>query len=293
MSDVTGEPIEERSADATDPFATLSDETRLEIVRALYEARTADGAGGLSYSRLRERIGMADKGNFNYHLGKLRGEFVEKCEAGYRLTFAGFEIAKVIRIDAWTDHEPRGPVALDERVEGEPLTAAYEDSVVTVRAGEEGRPLFAHAVRPVGAAARETDELLEVASRLWRHTSEQILEGICPYCQTSVDRSTEIAEEGPWTYVYGATCPECGPLGGSHVGAAVADHPAVVSFYWEHGIDVRARRIWELPFVDDEAVVVLEEEPLSLGVDVRYGDDVVRVTVDDAARVVDTERRGP
>ncbi|SFS69363.1 winged helix-turn-helix domain-containing protein [Halostagnicola kamekurae] len=294
-----------------DPFKSLGNETRLEILRALYEHRQTASATGeqLPYSTLRERVGVEDKGNFNYHLRQLREQFVEEAAEGYRLTFAGFEIAKVIDIDAWRSHEKRGPVPVGDASEGNaagdtgappadteasgetpdaPMKAVYEDSIVKIERGET--TLFAHAVRPVGAADRNMSDLLDVASTLWRHTIEQILEGICPYCHTTVERSLTIGSEGPWEYSFAVECPQCGPIGGSHAGTALLTHPAVVSFYWDHDIDLRNRRFWEVPFIGDEAVTVLDEEPLELRIDLELDGDTLAVILDDDARVVDTKR---
>ena len=285
-----------------DPFKALGNETRLEILRVLYQRMQETGSGPhgatLSYSELREAVGVEDKGNFNYHLRQLDGQFVDGADGddGYRLTFAGFEIAKVIDVDAWRSHEPRGPAVLEDGDDGEggtePLTATYEDSVVTVERGDD--PLYAHAVRPAGAADRDMDleELLDVASTLWRHTIERILEGICPYCHATVERSLEVdAEAEHWSYSFGATCTECGPLGGSHVGIAALTHPAVVSLFWDHGIDVTDRRVWTLPFVDDDAVTVVDENPYRLRVDVECGGERLEVIVDESVRVVETNWR--
>lgn len=294
-----------------DPFKSLGNEIRLGILRALYEHRqTASTTGDqLPYSTLRERVGIEDKGNFNYHLRQLREQFVEESAEGYRLTSAGFEIAKVIDIDAWRSHEERGPVPVGDASVGSgtsdtgtthsdtdasdetpdaSMTAVYEDSIVKIN--REETSLFAHAVRPVGAADREMSDLLDVASTLWRHTIEQILEGICPYCHTAVERSLTIGSDGPWTYSFTAECPECGPLGGSHVGSVLLTHPAVVSFYWDHDIDPRNHRFWEFSFIGDEAVTVFDEEPLELRIDLELDGDTLAVRIDDDAYVIDTKR---
>ncbi|NGM69630.1 winged helix-turn-helix transcriptional regulator [Natronolimnobius sp. AArcel1] len=286
-----------------DPFKALGNETRLEILRALYERGQETGAvheETLPYAELREAVGIEDKGNFNYHLRQLDGAFLESVDeadggrSGYRLTFAGFEIAKVIDIDAWRSHDVCGPTKLPigSDADDSPLTAVYEDSVVTV--SHDGDPLYAHAVRPAGAADREMEleELLSVASTLWRHTVERILEGICPYCHATVERSLEVGD-GPdryWQYTFGGTCTECGPLGGSHVGVAVLSHPAVVSLFWEHGIDLADWQVWNVPFVTDDAVTVVDDEPTRLRIDVECNVDRLAVFVDDSVRVVDTER---
>ncbi|RQG97861.1 winged helix-turn-helix domain-containing protein [Natrarchaeobius chitinivorans] len=322
-----------------EPFKSLGNETRLEILRVLYERTRGSGSweSAVSYSDLREAVGVRDKGNFNYHLRQLDGQFVEDADGtgddsgGYQLTFAGFEIATVIDMDAWRSHEPRGPVALeigadggvdradegetdDDSIDGggetegddsgvdgggatdehepEPLTAVYEDSVVELRRGDD--TLYAHALRPAGAADRgmEMDALLEVASTLWRQTIESILEGICPYCHATAERSLEPEDVGHWTHSFTASCSNCGSLGGSHVGVVLLVHPAAVSFCWDHSIDVTDRRFWTLPFVDDGIVTVADEEPRRLRLAVELDGDRLEALVDDSVTVTDTVRHG-
>ncbi|WP_231990820.1 winged helix-turn-helix domain-containing protein [Natronobacterium gregoryi] len=281
-----------------DPFKALGNETRLEILRVLYDRGQANGEPTTTvtpYSELRGAVGIEDKGNFNYHLRQLDDRFLERDDDGYRLTFAGFEIVKVIDLDAWRSHEPCGPTTIaDDADESAPLTAVYEDSVVQIRRGDE--TLYAHAVRPAGAADRglELPRLLEVAATLWRHTVEQFLAGICPYCQATVERSVTVNDEGDgdtsWTYTFDASCVECGPLGGSHVGVVPITHPGVISFCWARGVDVTERPAWELPFVDDTAVTAVAEDPVELRVDVELEGDRLAMFVDENATILDLQQ---
>ncbi|ELY89161.1 hypothetical protein C483_14460 [Natrialba hulunbeirensis JCM 10989] len=336
-----------------DPFKPLGNETRLEILRVLYDhLQSSSREATLSYSTLRSEVGIEDKGNFNYHLRQLDGLFVEhgsETEAtastdsgsgsgtgtgidtntettadtdsststesptntasspdGYRLTFAGFEIAKVIDVDAWRSHEPCGPVVLDdpradpvdagpnetgdEPTAQDPLTATYEDSVVEIRRGDD--LLYAHAVRPTGAAARgmAVDELLDTASTLWRHTVEQFLENICPYCHAPLERTLEYTPDRRWEHTFSANCNECGSLGGAHVGAVALTHPEAIAFCWEHGLDLTSTRVWTLPFVDDDAVTVLSDEPRRLQLTIEFESARLELIVNDDARIVETER---
>jgi hypothetical protein len=66
---------DERPVDPERAFRLLSDETRVGILRGLWEASN----DAVSFSELRERVGTPDSGQFNYHLGKLREHFVSKC----------------------------------------------------------------------------------------------------------------------------------------------------------------------------------------------------------------------
>jgi hypothetical protein len=62
-----GLAIERRSPDAV--FALLGDDTRIDIPQALGE--TPDAAR--SFSDLRERVGVADSGQFDHHLQNFVG----------------------------------------------------------------------------------------------------------------------------------------------------------------------------------------------------------------------------
>lgn len=79
MSDTGTDPDE-----AADALAALADETRLAILREL-----ADADAPLSFSTLRERVGVRDTGRFNYHLTELCGYFVRDVDGGYELGYAG------------------------------------------------------------------------------------------------------------------------------------------------------------------------------------------------------------
>lgn len=314
--DVAGHEEAGRTAmgSPADPFATLGNETRIRIVDALYEHTGASVLrDGVAYSALRSHAGVADKGNFNYHLDVLRDRFVEKADGEYRLTFAGFEVAKALRAGAWADHEPRGPVEVEAAsplLDGEPLYASYDGSLVDVHP-EEGEPVFRIAVRPSGASRRDLDELVDLLAALLVEGVAKTQQGICPYCHAPPDRTVldgaaaaagngtgdatadGAAGDGRWRYRFAATCPECGPLFEVPVGAAVVRHPAVVGFYWDHGVDVRIGRPWNLELFGDGAV-----QPVNRGTDgeslrltVERGGEVLALTLDGRGRVVETVRR--
>ncbi|RDI69836.1 ArsR/SmtB family transcription factor [Halopelagius longus] len=279
----------DESVDA-DPFSVLSNETRLRILDTLYEQTNATGlADGCSYSTLRTRAAVADKGNFNYHLDVLRNGFVEKAGDEYRLTFSGFETAKMLRASAWRSHESRGPVEIARSsplVDGDPLVATYEDSLVRVHP-PDGDPVFQIAVRPAGATHRDVPGLVDVMSGLLEEAIASTQHGVCPYCHAPPERSV-VAADGRWTYRFVADCPECGPLFEVPVGAAVVRHPAVVSFYWRCGVDVREERAWNLDVFGDDAVTPLAEDPLRLQLTVERDDASLTLTLDAAGTVVES-----
>lgn len=73
----------------TEGFEMLGSNTRLAILLALWQAQdpspppSEQSDPDVSFSALRERVGIRDSGQFNYHLDKLVGTFVEQTDAGY------------------------------------------------------------------------------------------------------------------------------------------------------------------------------------------------------------------
>ena len=87
------EPGEGQTATGVAPeeaFSALGHEIRVAILRTLWEAETA------AYSEVKERVGVRDSGQFNYHLGKLVDHFVERTVEGYHLSEAGQQTMQAI-----------------------------------------------------------------------------------------------------------------------------------------------------------------------------------------------------
>lgn len=62
------------SSPVTDVFDALGNSTRMGIFRTLGDAqRDTPQSPALTFTELKERAGVADKGNFNYHLDRLVG----------------------------------------------------------------------------------------------------------------------------------------------------------------------------------------------------------------------------
>lgn len=73
----------------------------------------------LSFTELRERVGVADSGRFNSHLTELCGRFVRETPAGYELGYAGAAVVDA----AAGDVRPVG----DDDADGGPCPVCGED----------------------------------------------------------------------------------------------------------------------------------------------------------------------
>jgi len=108
-----------------DAFSLVANETRMDVLKALWEAD-----GPRSFSALRERVGVRDSGQFNYHLGKLVGHFVRKTADGYRLSLDDREL----EIDCHDGPEEAVHWVLTLRADGETVSkfGPYESTAKLV-----------------------------------------------------------------------------------------------------------------------------------------------------------------
>ena len=128
---------QDRGLSPDDAFAILGNDTRLSILRALweeYEPFSDPSDVGLSFAELQQRVGPVDSGNFNYHLGRLAGHFVRHTDSGYELSDAGRQVVEAIVAGTYTDNPSFEPTELDALCPecGGALEAAYENGILTV-----------------------------------------------------------------------------------------------------------------------------------------------------------------
>jgi hypothetical protein len=265
-----------------DTFELLAAEPRADILRALAAHQRDDpGDPTLGFSELRERAGVADSGNFNYHLGKLTGRFVADTEDGYGLTPRGVRLAALV-VSGFED--PDGgpePVGADCPVCGDSLVVAYDEGMVAVSCGSDH--VFPRAfLRPPGAA-RDPDDLARVASLLGRQTAERVAAGVCPVCDGHVSVSLRELDTELAAATFTGTCRDCGTPVGVPPRFVAATLPAAVAFWHERGVDVADTPIWGLPMWDAATIDVDGDRvTVTLSCD---GDDLA-VTFDEAANAV-------
>lgn len=286
-------------ADPAAAFDLVANELRFDIVQALWEART-DGETPLSFSTLRERVGVRDSGQFNYHLNKLVPRFVRNDD-GYALTHAGQQVVGAAVSGTYTDAD----VAVEPYPVGScpscgtEVTAAYEAGRIVVECDEcdlsvaDGLP-----APPVLAAHHDETELSSAFAGLIRTRIVSTDEGICTLCGGPLDTTplpfleTDFAFEGDGHIGARHRCRSCGRRTHSALGLSVLYHPAVVGLYHDHGVDVRRLPLWEMDWVSEEHAAVESEAPPRVRVDVVQEDERVRFRLDDDCEVVDYER-GP
>ena len=276
---------ESSSLSPADAFAVLSDETRVAIVEALADEP------GLSFAALRKRVGVADAGQFNYHLSKLRDRFVSKRGGEYHPQYAALQAVGAIRSETYTERREKSTAETDydcHTCEAS-LTATYEDGELSLECENHGT-VFQTMLPPSAASDRTLPELISYANAEIQRDVERTVDGSCAVCTGPLSCSSPERREGLLQVTF--SCENCWSNVTVSVAGTVVRHPAVVSLYHDHGIDVRDEPLLTLDFVrDPESATVVSEAPLRLRVDVELGDDALSLTLDGELNVLETEER--
>lgn len=294
-----------------DAFTLLGNETRFEILQALWDAydpHTHEHA--VSFSDLYERVSIEDTGNFNYHLGELAGHFVTETDDGYELAEPGFRIVRAIVAGTVTEDPTLTPTPLEVtcmRCDGQ-LEVLYGDGTTWVRCTEcdgywsrGSGVILGFGLPPEGLRDRTPDEILDATIVYTLNRVETMNDGVCPDCGGTVDTSLTVCAEHD---VGDGLCDACGEyfLGTiTHVCGScknnfrspswepLARHPAVVSFYHEHGVD-HVHESWAaIRRCFGWREHLLSTDPPRLQVTVPLEGDELHATVDETGNVVEID----
>lgn len=249
----------------TDAFKLLGNETRLAILLALWESWDPHAEhNAVSFSELRDSVGVRQGAQFNYHLDKLVGRFVRKTTEGYELTSSARKLVQGIIAGTGIDQSTLNPTEVDVACSycGAPTAITYENAYVyqvcTECSGEnipgDEHPdglLVGWTFEPTGLSNRTAEEVFTASTIKTFGRIVMRFEGICPDCSAPVEWSLDICEdhepsangrcpncEGSHKITARETCTVCKSRGFGNPGIKLLFHPAVVSFFYRHGIEV-------------------------------------------------------
>ncbi|PSP56380.1 transcriptional regulator [Halobacteriales archaeon QH_7_66_36] len=277
-------------------FAVVGNETRLSILESLWELdRPA------AFSDLRRSVGMSDSAQFNYHLSKLRGQFVRKTDDGYEFRSAGRSVIAAVLSGTLNQDPQLQPFEVDgECVDcGSSLVAHYEDEQVRIRCADCGRNHGGYSFPPGGLEDRTREELMDAFNQRARHLSCLSADGVCPECSGRMETHlSEASEENGFDLNVRVEheCQRCHHTIYSSVGLVLLDDAEVVSFYRDHGVDLNTVPYWTLEWcVTDEYTTVEqagdEDGAWRITVVVPVDDEALVVSLDGDLDVLDAERR--
>lgn len=316
----------DQSVSASEAFEMLGHEIRMGIVKELADCRRDNWFWfGKRFAELRKAVGVSDAGKFSYHLEQLQPQFVVQDGEEYKLTFAGMQVAGAITAGTYTASEAGREAELDVECLscGEPLIARYDLEYCRLFCPNHGD--MGGVTLPPGAAADRTlASLARLVARESRRSIEQAKHGVCPHCWGRIrgtlpapdvmpdPRTGEAIED--WRSALSARfdagestsdfdidarpaasmaqfdCEQCGMRIWWPVMLCVLDHPAVIGFCYEHGVDLRDEPLPALPFMQFGAVAVESEDPLRVSIDIAFDEETLTVVLDDTVTVVDHER---
>ncbi|WP_439028279.1 winged helix-turn-helix domain-containing protein [Haloarchaeobius sp. DT45] len=292
MEDAATRPPEEA-------FGLVANETRIAILRALWEADEQV----LSFSELRDRVGIRDTGQFNYHLGKLVGTFVEKVDTidcdddelpgdsdgGYTLRFSGIALLGSVLSGVYTHESTVGPVPVEESCmacEGS-LEAVYEDQVASLRCTDCEQRYNMLPLPPAVVEGRDPAALPDIINRYLYTVVAQVSVGFCPICSGQMAHRAAEQDDG-WHAI--SACQRCGLDVNTFVPGFLIGTPAVVGFFDDHGIDVRQTSALDIDAFHPENGRAVSEDPLRIEVTFELDEETLVVTVDESLAVVETRR---
>ncbi|WP_207587225.1 DUF7351 domain-containing protein [Halomontanus rarus] len=279
--------------DAADNISALANSLRIRILLALAETRHPNwDHRGMSYSDLRSAVDVEDGGRFNYHLDRLREQFVRGTDGHYWLTTAGFRIVDDVFAGAFTgDHETvSGPVDWTCPSDGEQLEATLESGVLSVSCPDHG-VVFDMTLSFNAAEGREFDELFAWANRRTLWYCEVVAWDVCPHCAGRFDEATidaasvsdhswfaAIGCESSTVVTFGLRCQRCGVSFRMPALYYVLTRPPTIAFFHDHDVDYRSL---ELEYGSDS---------WAWGTIPREDGALVRLAVDDERLEIELDR---
>jgi len=305
-------------------FELLGNEIRMDILRALWAAHDplAD-QNTVSFSELYEAVDVDDSGQFSYHLDKLRGRYVEQTESGYTLRPVGLRLVQSVIAGAGQGggfESADIPVPCPRCGGGTQLTydggRVYHvctecDGHFSSEEYPEGT-LWGKSFSPAGVAKRSPAELFATLTFLDWPISARLTGNVCPRCSGVLEQSLAVCHEhnpgdGPCSSCgYSEpirahwVCAVCKHHATGAVSAVVKNHPAVITFLYEHDVD------FGYPYSTNDFETVVGNEPVReaityeqelattdpprVRVTVAYDGDELVLTLDGSLDVLETRR---
>lgn len=264
-------------------FSLLGQGTRVAIIQRLGDARGEP----LTFSELRDAVGVEDSGQFNYHLGKLVGSFVTRTEEGtYELSYAGHRVVGAILSGEFNRHSESDVIPLDSACAacGAELVATYEDETVSIRCPVDDGVSTSFGFPPGAFEDRTTEELIEAFDDWLFHVLGLIADGICYNCAGKMSgvftRESRTLRHEEFVGIRFA-CARCADSAVMSVTTYLLFHPAVRSFHYNHGVDLSSIPAWTLDVALEYTVDVISEDPWTVETVFDVDGDQVTLFIED------------
>lgn len=274
-------------------FALLGDDIRVGILETLGE--TPDET--VPFAELHRRVGVRDSGQFNYHLGKLRGSFVRRTDDGYELTHAGRQVVGAMHAGMYTANATVDPIptGADCPMCGGRVVASYaeETARLSCESCSEWRNEFAFPPGTLDQFSRA--ELPGAFDRWMKHVLRGVVDGFCYTCAGRMhgrlvveDRDEEFADMPAYVSY---ECERCGSGARTSAPLPAHFHPAVQGFLYERGVDTTHDPTWSLDDLVDPDLTLESTDPPRLRIRFGADDDSLDVVMAEDTSIDAVERR--
>lgn len=293
-------------------FKVLGNEIRIQILQTL-----GDADGPLSFTVLRNRIGLKRGGQFNYHLDQLVGHFVTKSDAGYELRAPGSRVVKAVLSGAVAESPATEREKIDQSCQlcGASIVVRYHEDAVetfctecagmwdrheTGEVGYLGRKLLP----PAGVADRGSEEMYR-AAWIWTNLDFfAIASGLCPSCSAPLGRRVQVCDDHSpeddlcqvcdhrYATRLRVNCTNCIlELRGS-LPMGVANERGILDFLTDHDLNpLSPDSIAPVQqFFSDYDEEILSADPLRAELTFDVEGDSMTLTVDNTLSVIDVDR---
>jgi DNA-binding transcriptional ArsR family regulator len=285
---------EETGLSPAEAFAILGNGVRIAILRALVDGVEETPA---SFSALRDAVGIADSGRFNYHLQQLTDHFLEREAGGYALRYPGRKVAHAVLAGTFNERAAMDPVSVEGACHAcgaEALVAAYADERLTVECDACAEPVVLVPFPPSAVSSRPPEAVPAAFDRWSTRQAALATDGVCPDCAGSTEGAvtTEAGDSLGFEALARFECTVCRRSGVLSFGGVALQHPEVLAFHHRRDEFPLDRPYWTVPqFVTDEHTTIESRDPWRVRVEFPVAGDVLEARVDGSLDVVATRVR--
>lgn len=288
-------PPNEADSQPAEIFALVGHEIRAEIIQVLWPGVE------VSLSDLRSRLDHnIEPSQLHYHLKQLVGHFIEATDEGYRLNSVGRLLRMTLHAGEFDRRKEKMkvPANFDCYDCQATVEVIFDDGQVQIMCTEcKQRYMLDYYYFPL--------DLFESQAEVYEHFKHYqtlkmifLARGVCFYCANKLDpmvRDTRgcsrLEEHEKLKVVIDLGCGHCGAGWWQSVGMAVRADPGLISFCYQHGLDVLSTPHWELEFaMTDNYVTIRSMDPLEVALEVTLEHETLELVIDGELNVVERNR---
>jgi len=266
-------------------FALLGHDIRLNILEVLLDNWVAAYTDPVQYTELMDAAEVEDSGKFNYHLGKLRGRYVQKVDDGYVPTAAATALYRAVVAHQPTQEPKRTRLDVDSECPrcNAGLSGIHDRGFLSVDCGScDEWTGFSYPFPKNGFADRTDEEIVRATHQRCKHDLAIARSGQCPFCAatTTIEIQVDAIREGNVPAVE-IRCNACSFYVGTDVLFPLLLDTRVIVILTNAGIPLEHYE-WELPERETE---ISSQNPLRIQVTLTGDEATATIVVDDCLDV--------